>query len=359
MEKQSFKGVPESNWVVGPCRTEEIAKQVLAVAHAYGWKWCSGNLFIDKTNWNQYKKGTYYNIAIGEYCDFEYWKSRKCTIISPDDFEYWKSRKCTIISPETFLANNQMPGEKLEEKTRKPGVKYTLEDWKKEADACRKRAEYWKNKLQISERTLFDSNHHNEGVINKLKLDLEHTNKNFKILQTENKVLKESNENLRNTNYDLSKSFTEASQELGFAKLKIQDIEKERDELGNGNDLLLKSLETASKDLEIANEELKTVKSHLELRIKGIQALEEDAKRLTKANYELTERVRNSESQNRKDIVEIQLLKSDFETKNSELEILEEDYNCLKDVQKYTKVVGWAGWIFFFIALFGLMFYKG
>ena len=321
MEKQSFKGVPESNWVVGPCQTEEIAKQVLAVAHAYGWKWCSGNLFIDKTNWNQYKKGTYYNIAIGEYCDFE----------------YWKSRKCTIISPETFLANNPMP----EEKTRKPGVKYTLEDWKKEADACRKRAEYWKDKFQAMEKTansVADSMIEVLKTHEKLQLDLDHTNKNFTILQTANKVLKESNENLRNSNDELLKSSTEAKQELGFAKLKIQDLEKSNVELRGANEALTKDGFKLANEKHEALEELKTVKSHLELRAKGIQALEEDA---------------------RVNRIEIASLKFDFETKNSELEILEEDYNCLKDVQKYTKVVGWAGWIFFFIALFGLMFFKG
>ncbi len=325
MGKQSFKGVPESNWVVGPCQTEEIAKQVLAVAHAYGWKWCSDYSFAELTNYKKYGKQTCYWLSYGGFAPME----------------FYLEEGHTIISPETFLANNPMPGEKLGEKTRKPGVKYTLEDWKKEADACRKRAEYWKDKFHALEKTansVADSMTEVLKTHEKLQLDLDTTNKNYTILQNENKVLKEGNENLRNTNYDLSKSFTEASQELGFAKLKIQDIEKERDELGNGNDLLLKSLETASKDLEIANEELKTVKSHLELRIKGIQALEHDAKL------------------NR---IEIASLKSDFETKNSELEILEEDFNCLKDVQKYTKVVGWAGWIFFFIALFGLMFFKG
>ena len=325
MEKQSFKGVPESNWVVGPCQTEEIAKQVLAVAHAYGWKWCSGNLFIDKTNWNQYKKGTYYNIAIGEYCDFE----------------YWKSRKCTIISPETFLANNQMPGEKLEEKTRKPGVKYTLDDWKKEADACRKRAEYWRDKFHASEKTansVADSMTEVLKTHEKLQLDLDHTNKNYLILQAENKGLKESNDQLRKWNNEQVKT--------------IESAQKEAREMYKRN-----------LDLD---EELKTAKSHLELRTKGIQALEEDAKRLTKANYELTERVRNSESQNRKDIVEIGLLKDTIENKTSELQYacnahneISDRYNKLRNDKRHTTILGWAGWIFFFIALFGLMFYKG
>ena len=226
-------------------------------------------------------------------------------------------------------------------KTRKPGVKYTLEDWKKEADACRKRAEYWKDKFHALEKTansVADSMTEVLKTHEKLQLDLDTTNKNFTILQTANKVLKESNENLRNSNDELLKSSTEAKQELGFAKLKIQDLEKSNVELRGANEALTKDGFKLANEKHEALEELKTVKSHLELRAKGIQALEEDA---------------------RVNRIEIASLKFDFETKNSELEILEEDYNCLKDVQKYTKVVGWAGWIFFFIALFGLMFFKG
>jgi len=367
MEKQNFKGVPESNWVVGPCQTEEIAKQVLAVAHAYGWEWQSGLSFIRATH---FFSSICYNLI----------KGRESSIA------YYDKAKYQIISPEIFLANNPMP----KEKTRKPGVKYTLEDWKKEADACRKRAEYWKDKFfsmnefydqlklenkQLkafadelkSEKDFIDTDRNDvRHTLANIKLDLEHTNKNFTILQTQNKVLKEGNENLRNSNDELLKSSTEAKQELGFAKLKIQDLEKSNVELRNAKDEVFHSYNETSKalgymrfendslktrlttvtenynlseeDCAKLHEELKTVKSHLDLRTKGIQVLEHDAKL------------------NR---IEIASLKYDFETKNSELEILEEDYNCLKDVQKYTKVVGWAGWILFFIALFGLMFFKG
>jgi len=290
MEKQSFKGVPESNWVVGPCRTEEIAKQVLAVAHAYGWEWQSGLSFIRATH---FFSSICYNLI----------KGRESSIA------YYDKAKYQIISPEIFLANNPMP----KEKTRKPGVKYTLDDWKKEADACRKRAEYWRDKFHASEKTansVADSMTEVLKTHEKLQLDLDHTNKNYLILQAENKGLKESNDQLRKWNNEQVKT--------------IESAQKEAREMYKRN-----------LDLD---EELKTVKSHLDLRTKGIQVLEHDAKL------------------NR---IEIASLKYDFETKNSELEILEEDYNCLKDVQKYTKVVGWAGWILFFIALFGLMFFKG
>jgi chromosome segregation ATPase len=126
----------------------------------------------------------------------------------------------------------------------------------------------------------------------------------------ENRTLKESNVELRGANESLTKQLT----------------------------IMTENYNNAETDIMNLSHELKTVKGHLDLRIKGIEALEADAK---------------------KNRTEIALLKSDFETKNSELEILEEDYNFLKDVQKFTKVLGWIGWIGFFIALFGLIFFKG
>jgi len=77
-----------------------------------------------------------------------------------------------------------MPEEKPGEKTRKPGVKYTLDDWKKEADACRKRAEYWRDKFHASEKTansVADSMTEVLKTHEKLQLDLDHTNKNYLI----------------------------------------------------------------------------------------------------------------------------------------------------------------------------------
>lgn len=290
MGKQNFKGVPESNWVVGPCQTEEIAKQVLAVAHAYGWKWADNGLFIDNSEWKRYWQNTCYGLLFGEFA-FQ---------------SFYQQNGYAIISPETFLSNNPMPGEKAEEKTRKPGVKYTLEDWKKEADSCRKRAEYWKKNAErrVNENTIMLSK------LQKLQLDLDHTNKNYTILQTENKVLKESNVELRGTNETLT----------------VQ------------HNTLLSSYDFLKKERDTYSEELKTVKGHFELQTKGVKALEEDA-RLNR--------------------VEIQLLKSDFETKNTELQFLEEDYNCLLNIQKWTKVVGWVGWIGMFLCMAFIAFYKG
>jgi len=283
MEKQNFKGVPESNWVVGPCQTEEIAKQVLAVAHAYGWEWQSGLSFIRATH---FFSSICYNLI----------KGRESSIA------YYDKAKYQIISPEIFLANNPMP----KEKTRKPGVKYTLDDWKKEADACRKRAEYWRDKFHASEKTansVADSMTEVLKTHEKLQLDLDHTNKNYLILQAENKGLKESNDQLRKWNNEQVKT--------------IESAQKEAREMYKRN-----------LDLD---EELKTAKSHLELRTKGIQALEKD-----KTDLLIQKKAAMAET-----------------------ELLQVDFDELQIGYKWTKVIAWVGWIAWFLCMGFIMFYKG
>lgn len=279
MEKQNFKGVPESNWVVGPCQTEEIAKQVLAVAHAYGWKWSTGDeINPEQNNWRLFAEDTHYNLAAGKY--------------GPTP----KKNDRTIISPETFLANNPMPIEKPEEKTRKPGVKYTLEDWKKEADSCRKRAEYWKNKFQEMETRHFTQSGNLLGEMDAINEELE----NLKAIVQEGQLhLKWSNE--------ANKALKESNVELKGA-----------------NDELIKNLDH--------------LRERLELQTKGVKALEEDAKVYR---------------------TEIHLLKKDFNILKADHEELIHDHEDLLNIQKWTKVVGWVGWIGLIFCMAFIMFYKG
>ena len=279
MEKKQFKGVPESNWVVGPCQTEEIAKQVLAVAHAYGWKWGDNTSFTEKNMWQSYEQNTCYWLKKGEYA----YQS------------FYKNLNYAIISPETFLANNPMPEEKPEQKTRKPGVKYTLEDWKKEADTCRKRAEYWKNKFQEMETRHFAQTGSLLGEMDAINEEIE----------------------------AIKAQLTEKELHLKWAHQANTTLQDSNVELRGANDEMIQSLDH--------------LRERLELQTKGVQALEEDAK-LNRMQY--------------------QLLLSDFETKNSELEIMEEDYNALKNNKKHTTVLAWVGWIMFFVCLFGFIFLK-
>lgn len=169
----------------------------------------------------------------------------------------------------------------------------------KKAESNRKKAAYWKDKFADLNKA-FESG----------KIDLETTNKYWTILKKNHKILEESNIELRKSKESIVAQFNEVSAAIGHLRI--------------SNESLTSRLTKETESRELLEE--------------GIATLESDAK----ANR-----------------TEIALLKSDFETKNAELEILEENYNCLKDILKYTKVVGWVGWIFFFIALLGLIFFKG
>jgi predicted RNase H-like nuclease (RuvC/YqgF family) len=152
--------------------------------------------------------------------------------------------------------------------------KYTLEDWKKEADAARKRAEYWKNQSISWEHKYF-------------------------VFQ--------------------------------------ENVNTEIDAIGADLDAALSSLKEAKTSLKWAHEG----NQELLERCKNAEALELAIKAEIK--------VKN---------VEISLLKSDFETKQSELEIIEEDYNALKLETRHTKTLAWVGWIMFFISIFGMIFLR-
>jgi hypothetical protein len=151
----------------------------------------------------------------------------------------------------------------------------------KKAESQRKTISYWKDKFES--RTEF---------FNQLKL--------------ENRTLKESNVELRGANDEMKAEF-----EKDFASF---------ERIRNSN----------QKEILDLHEELKTVKSHLDLRIKGIEALESDSK---------------------KNRIEIELLKADHAS-------IWDEYNSLDQSRKHSTVLAWVGWIMFFISIFGMIFLR-
>jgi hypothetical protein len=151
--------------------------------------------------------------------------------------------------------------------TGKAKKKFTLEEWKKEADAARKRAVYWKKQSDQWEGRFF-------------------------LVQ---------------------------------------------DSIGGEIEAINKKLESTETQLKWAHEG----NQELVERCKKSEAIELVAKAEIKAKN-----------------VEISLLKSDFETKQSELEIIEEDYNQFKADSRHTRTLAWVGWIMFFTCLFGMIFLK-
>jgi hypothetical protein len=110
-------------------------------------------------------------------------------------------------------------------------------------------------------------------------------------------------------------------------------------------------IEAIGKDLDAALSSLKEAKTHLKWAHEGNQELLERCK-----NAEALEMASKAEIKVKN--VEISLLKSDFETKSSELEIIEEDYNQFKADSLHTRTLAWVGWIMFFISIFGMIFLR-
>lgn len=74
---KELKGIDERTVV--HCPTEELAKQVLKIAHEAGMKWWSGNLYI-------YNENTCYKLNEGLYADLKYYTNEGYTILPAEDF---------------------------------------------------------------------------------------------------------------------------------------------------------------------------------------------------------------------------------------------------------------------------------
>ena len=159
--------------------------------------------------------------------------------------------------------------------------KFTLEEWKKEADAARKRAIYWKKQSDQWEGRFFLVQDSIGGEIEAINKKLEIAETQLRWANDANKELKESNIDLQGANVDMSEDMIE--------------IRKDNDELADDC---------------------------------------------------------------RKYRLEIKLLQEDLDIEKQFNERLQDDHNVLKNIQRHTAILGWAGWILFFVALFGFIFFK-
>jgi hypothetical protein len=116
---------------------------------------------------------------------------------------------------------------------------------------------------------------------------------------------------------------------------------------------------------ENVNTEIEAIGADLDSALSSLKEAKTQLKWAHEGNQELLERCKNAEAlelASKAEIkvknVEISLLKSDFETKSSELEIIEEDYNQFKADSLHTRTLAWVGWIMFFISIFGMIFLR-
>lgn len=68
------------------CRTEKEATEVFEIAHDLGYKWCTGQSFVDDTSFSYYREKTCYDILCGELSERSYYEEIGKTIISAEEF---------------------------------------------------------------------------------------------------------------------------------------------------------------------------------------------------------------------------------------------------------------------------------
>ena len=68
------------------CKTEEEAYDFLAYLHSIGRRWCSGDSYLVKTRWDEYKAETAYNFNQGAFADISYYTSNGYLILEWSDF---------------------------------------------------------------------------------------------------------------------------------------------------------------------------------------------------------------------------------------------------------------------------------
>ncbi|MCU6748079.1 hypothetical protein OCV51_10515 [Faecalicatena acetigenes] len=73
------------NKIAVHCKTEEEAKDFCKRMHEHGMKWCSGKSYLERTNYENYKKETCY-IAEGEYSSGNYYAVNGYDILEWSDY---------------------------------------------------------------------------------------------------------------------------------------------------------------------------------------------------------------------------------------------------------------------------------
>lgn len=74
--------------IVMHCDTWEKAKTFLKFLHKCGRNWLSGDSYLVYTRWEVYKENTCYEFNQGTYCDLDWSKQEKHTILEFDDFNW-------------------------------------------------------------------------------------------------------------------------------------------------------------------------------------------------------------------------------------------------------------------------------
>jgi hypothetical protein len=80
------KDLKIGNNIVVHCPTEELAKEVLAIADQLGYKWFNGDPLTKNSYWADCEEDTCYNLTEGLFAPLDYYMLQKMIIISAEEF---------------------------------------------------------------------------------------------------------------------------------------------------------------------------------------------------------------------------------------------------------------------------------
>lgn len=83
-----------NNRVAINCSSEKDAKELLEIAHNSGGMWINGDSYLEKINWNEYKKDTCYCLNGGRYGHINYYVDESIRIL----FYELESDKAKIVT---------------------------------------------------------------------------------------------------------------------------------------------------------------------------------------------------------------------------------------------------------------------
>lgn len=75
------------------CKTEEEAEIFCKYLHNIEHMWGSGDSYLSKNYWNDYKESTCYEFNTDSYCSKRYYEERRYTILEMEDFMNKEEKK--------------------------------------------------------------------------------------------------------------------------------------------------------------------------------------------------------------------------------------------------------------------------
>lgn len=102
----------KDNRIAVHCKTEEEAKDFCKRMHEHGMKWCSGESYMEKTNYKEYHEGTCY-YGSGEYSSRDFAEKYNYKILECGDLHAEKFTKSDLKDGMVVEYNDNSFGKRL------------------------------------------------------------------------------------------------------------------------------------------------------------------------------------------------------------------------------------------------------